>query len=283
MHVHERIAVNRPRSEIYAFWRNLTQLPLFMEHLISVEGDPYGITHWKAKSLVGTVDWDAKVVEDKPNEMISWRSLEDSDVRNSGAVRFFETSDGGTEIEVDISYDPPLGPLGVAVSKIFGEAPNQEVAKDLRAFKQIMESGVVDVAKAGTIHTQAKPDPIAKAGIEELDRSRDVTRAVSSNPEYEGVDVKTASQEVFSDAGVTITGRATEESVAYPAAGVVGTSAAARPDVFVEDAAPKSPAGSAGVATDVDPALRGIRAGKDQDKLDGNDRDVAERDSSAPI
>jgi uncharacterized membrane protein len=270
MHVHERIKVDRPRSEIYAYWRNLTQLPLFMDHLVSVEGDPYGITHWKAKSLIGTVDWDAKVVEDQPDEMISWRSLEDADVRNSGAVRFFETADGGTEIEVDISYDPPLGPLGVAVSRIFGDAPNQEVAKDLRKFKEIMESGVVDVARAGMVHAQREPDPIAQAGLEELKRSKEVTHAISADPHYEGAKPTATSDTVIGGA----------ETVGH---GVVGTSAATRQDVVIEDAAARPRTGAEGVASDIDPARRGIQAGKDQDKVDPSDRDVAGRDPNAPI
>ena len=94
MHVHKRITVERPRPQVYAFWRNLTQLPQFMDHLASVQGDAEGITHWRAKGPAGSVEWDAEMVEDKPNELISWRSLEGADVRNSGAVRFFDAESG---------------------------------------------------------------------------------------------------------------------------------------------------------------------------------------------
>ena len=70
MHVHKRITVERPRDQVYAFWRNLTQLPQFMDHLASVQGDTEGVTHWRAKGPAGSVEWDAEMVEDKPNELI---------------------------------------------------------------------------------------------------------------------------------------------------------------------------------------------------------------------
>jgi uncharacterized membrane protein len=142
MYVHQSIQINRPRPHVYSYWRALGQLPLFMEHLVSITGDPNGVTHWTAKAPVGTVEWDAKIVEDKPNEMISWRSLDDADVRNSGAVRFFDEA-GGTLVEVNISYDPPAGPIGALVARLFGEHPDQQIADDLQRLKQILETGEI--------------------------------------------------------------------------------------------------------------------------------------------
>jgi hypothetical protein len=90
------------------------------------------------------VEWDAVILEDVPNHLISWRSVEGSDVDNAGAVRF-EAAPGqlGTIVQVDISYRPPGGKLGKAVAKIFGKAPDQEVQGDLARFKQVMETGHV--------------------------------------------------------------------------------------------------------------------------------------------
>jgi uncharacterized membrane protein len=159
MYVHESIHIRRPRQQVYAYWRNLGQLPQFMEHLVSVSGDPNGVTHWTAKAPIGTVEWDAKIVEDKLNEMISWRSLDDSEVRNSGAVRFFDEGDG-TLVDVDISYDPPAGALGAVVAKLFGEAPDQQVRDDLQRLKQILENGVI----AGEEETAPVADDLTLTG-----------------------------------------------------------------------------------------------------------------------
>jgi uncharacterized membrane protein len=142
MHVRETIQINRPPAHVYAWWRPLGQLPQFLEHLVSVTGDPNGVTHWVAKAPLGTVEWDAKVVEDIPNEMISWRSLDEADVRNSGAVRFLD-QDGGTLVDVAISYDPPAGPVGALVAKLFGEAPDQQIRDDLQRLKDLLENGVL--------------------------------------------------------------------------------------------------------------------------------------------
>lgn len=141
MHVREVILINRSRPHVYSYWRSLGQLPQFLDHLVSVTGDPDGVTHWTAKAPLGTVEWDAKIVEDVPNEMISWLSLDDADVRNSGAV-LFSDQDGGTLVDVAISYDPPAGALGALVAKLFGEAPDQQIRDDLLRLKHILEHGV---------------------------------------------------------------------------------------------------------------------------------------------
>ena len=144
MHVHKRITVERPRPQVYAFWRNLTQLPQFMDHLASVQGDTEGVTHWRAKGPGGSVEWDAELVEDKPNELISWRSLEGTTVSNCGQVRFERAPGGrGTIVRVALEYRPPAGALGAAVAKIFGREPSQQIREDIRRFKQLIEAGEI--------------------------------------------------------------------------------------------------------------------------------------------
>jgi uncharacterized membrane protein len=140
------ITVRRPVEEVYAFWRDLTNLPRFMKHLVSVEMAGNGRSHWAANAPAGkTVEWDAEVVEDRPGERISWRSLEGSQVSNSGTVWFAPApkEQDGTEVRVELSYDPPGGALGKVVAKLFGEEPQQQVTDDLRRLKQVLETGEV--------------------------------------------------------------------------------------------------------------------------------------------
>ena len=143
--VTEAITVNRPVHEVYSFWHNFENLPRFMEHLESVQVTGEGRSHWKAKAPAGaSVEWDAETVEDRPNELISWRALPDSTVSNSGSVRFREApGNRGTEIIVDLQYEPPGGKLASLIAKLFGEEPSQQVKSDLRRFKQVMEVGEV--------------------------------------------------------------------------------------------------------------------------------------------
>ena len=145
------ITVRRPVEEVYAFWRNFENLPQFMRHLESVtvlEGGRR--SHWVAKAPAGqTVEWDAETTEDVPNELIAWRSLPGASVYNAGEVRFAPAPGGrGTELRVTLEYDPPFGKLGSKVAMLFREEPGQQVADDLRHFKQVMETGEIVLSDA---------------------------------------------------------------------------------------------------------------------------------------
>lgn len=139
------ITINRPQDEVYRYWRDLEDLPRFMFHLQSVEATGDGRSHWVARGLAGrTVEWDAEIVEDVPNERIAWRSLEGAPIGNSGVVRFRPApGERGTEVAVDLEYATPAGAVGELVAKLFGEHPEQQAKDDLRRFKQVLETGEV--------------------------------------------------------------------------------------------------------------------------------------------
>ena len=138
--VERTITVNRPREEVYHFWRQLENLPRFMDHLESVTVLDEDRSHWVAKAPAGTkVEWDASIQDEIENELIAWRSLPGSDIDNAGSVHFLPASEG-TEVRVVLSYDPPAGRVGAAVAKLLGEEPEQQVEEDLRRFKQVMEA-----------------------------------------------------------------------------------------------------------------------------------------------
>jgi len=156
------LTVNKSPEECYAFWHNFENLPQFMRHLESVTVTNERRSHWKAKAPAGaTVEWDAETIEDRPNELISWRSTEDADVYNAGTVRFERAPGGrGTEVRVDLEYKPPLGKIGSKVAMLFREEPGQQVMDDLRHFKQVMETGEIlfsDATKRRGPHP-AQPD-----------------------------------------------------------------------------------------------------------------------------
>jgi uncharacterized membrane protein len=138
--VERSITVSRPREEVYRFWRQLENLPRFMDHLESVTVIDENRSHWVAKAPAGTkVEWDATIHNEIENELIAWRSLPGADVDNAGSVHF-ETTGNGTEVRVVLSYDPPAGKVGATVAKLLGEEPSQQVEEDLRRFKQVMEA-----------------------------------------------------------------------------------------------------------------------------------------------
>lgn len=144
IHVTKSVTINKSQQELYDFWRNFENLPQFMSHLESVKKIDNKRSHWKAKAPFGSsVEWEAEVTSDQPNERIGWKSVEGSDIPNSGVVEFLPTSTRGTEVKVVLTYEPPAGKIGSLIAKLFGEEPSQQVADDLRRFKRLMESGAI--------------------------------------------------------------------------------------------------------------------------------------------
>jgi uncharacterized membrane protein len=152
------IILNRSPEEVYRFWHDFANLPTFMKHLESVEITGDNRSHWKATGPGGkTVEWDAEIVEDQPNTRIAWRSLEGSDIDNSGSVQFERAPGGrGTLVRVELRYAPPGGVVSATIAKLFGEEPGQQVDDDLRAFKQVLETGEV-VKSDASIHRGMHP------------------------------------------------------------------------------------------------------------------------------
>jgi uncharacterized membrane protein len=139
------VTVNRSVKDVYRFWHDFENLPRFMYHLQSVRMIGDGRSHWTAKGPAGrSVEWDAEIVEERPNEFIRWRSIERAQVPNSGSVRFKPLTSGrGTEVRVELEYSAPGGVFGRRVAKVFGEQPQQQVCDDLRRFKQVIETGEI--------------------------------------------------------------------------------------------------------------------------------------------
>jgi uncharacterized membrane protein len=144
------ITVNRPPEEVYRFWRDLTNLPRFMHHVQSVQPVGENRLHWTTRGPAGiTVEWESEITEDIPNQLIAWRSLPGSMIEASGRV-MFQAAPGnrGTEIRVELRYQPPAGALGATIAQIFGKEPKQLLQDSLRTLKQILETGEVVVSAA---------------------------------------------------------------------------------------------------------------------------------------
>ncbi|HEX4682014.1 MAG TPA: SRPBCC family protein [Gemmatimonadaceae bacterium] len=143
--VEKSITINATPEQLYTFWRDFENLPCFMQHLEHVEVIDACRSLWVAKGPAGLrAQWEAEVINDLPNELIAWRSVDGSNVQNAGSVHFTPApGNRGTEVKVVLRYDPPGGALGAAIAKLFGEEPSRTVQEDLRRLKQILESDEV--------------------------------------------------------------------------------------------------------------------------------------------
>jgi uncharacterized membrane protein len=146
--VETAITIGRPVGEVYAFWRRLENFPLFMKSIVSVTERGGGQSTWIARGPAGeTWKWESEILEDRPEELLVWRSLPGSEVHHHGSVRFQAAPAGrGTEVRVGIEFLPPGGIAGRLLARIARRLPEHEVEEDLRRLKQVMEAGETPIA-----------------------------------------------------------------------------------------------------------------------------------------
>lgn len=145
VHIETSISIDKLPVELYSFWRDFTNLPLFMRNLDSVTVLDATRSHWVARGPAGThVEWDAEIYNEIENELIVWRSTENADVVNAGSVRFQKAPTGhGTFVRVTMNYNPPAGNLGANLAQLLGAEPAQLIKEDLRRLKQLAEAGEI--------------------------------------------------------------------------------------------------------------------------------------------
>jgi uncharacterized membrane protein len=140
--VHKIITVDAPIGEVFDFWSNFENLPLFMEHLVEVRVTGDGTSHWTAEGPAGIpISWDAEITTLQDRDLIAWKSTGTSPVGNAGIVRFQEVGPGSTRIDVRMSYNPPAGAIGHLVASFFGVDPKHAMEDDLVRLKSLLEEG----------------------------------------------------------------------------------------------------------------------------------------------
>lgn len=145
------VTINRPRAELYAFWRDFQNLSTFMENIEKVQPTGVDRSVWTIKAPAGqTVDVETEIVTDRPDELIAWRSVEGSDIDTEGRVSFRDGGARGTIVEAIIAYKPPGGAIGKTIAKLFQCEPNIQGRQELKRFKQLMETGELAIATADT-------------------------------------------------------------------------------------------------------------------------------------
>ncbi|MCW3106859.1 MAG: hypothetical protein JWQ09_1365 [Segetibacter sp.] len=144
-----KMTVNRPRHEVYNFWRKLSNLPLFMEHLKEVKEMDDKRSHWVAKvpGHLGKIEWDAEIVKEIEGELLGWNSLPHATINNAGKVEFRDAYENGTELTVVISYRAPFGDVGEGIASWLNPMVKKMILKDIKGFKRYIEAG--DIATIG--------------------------------------------------------------------------------------------------------------------------------------
>ncbi len=140
--VHKTLHVGRPLEEVFGFWTRLESFPIFMSTLREVRDLGDGRTRWVVDGPAGVpASWEAEVIRLEPLHEIAWRTVPGSIVRNGGKITFERGPDGGTQVDIELGYDPPAGALGHLVAKLFGADPKSQMDEDLMRMKTFLETG----------------------------------------------------------------------------------------------------------------------------------------------
>src|SRR5574341_228869 len=177
------ITISRPVGELYSFWRNLGNLPRFIEYLDSVTEIGGSRTHWVARGPLGLkIEWDAETIEDIPDEVITWRSVPGSGVINAGHVQFQPLPDKqGTEVSVVLGYLPPAGPLGDRFAKAIGMSADALLNEALESFKHLMETGEALHKKKSPQGEPKDALPLPEARRRDIERRADTVQTASED------------------------------------------------------------------------------------------------------
>lgn len=154
LNVRTSIVVNRPKVEVYAFWRNLENLPAFMKHIKNITQYDETRSHWEANvpGNVTTLKWDAEIIEEEMNNKIAWRSVDNASIQNAGKVVFEDALGGrGTKLNILISYRPPAGDVGLKIAKLFNSRFEKMIHDDLANFKTHIEQLALDTPDISSI------------------------------------------------------------------------------------------------------------------------------------
>jgi len=153
------VTIGKPRQEIYDRWRNFTRFSDFMENVNAVEDLGGGRSRWSIKGPAGKdVELVTRIVEDVPGQRIAWESEDESDIDTAGVLELTDAPPGrGTYVRLLMSYDPPGGAIGRGIAKLLQREPSLQARRDLRRFKQLMETGEVAVNASPSARRSERP------------------------------------------------------------------------------------------------------------------------------
>ena len=136
------VTIHEPVERVFGFWSNPENFSRIMNHIQEVKRIGENRFRWTVTGPGGiSATWDSRIIESEPNRLLAWRSEPGSLIRNAGIIRFESTADGGTRIHLLMSYNPPAGPIGHALAKLFCIGPKEVLDEDLVRMKSLFEHG----------------------------------------------------------------------------------------------------------------------------------------------
>ena len=158
------ITIGRPVEEVFQFFRDFSNLPMFMKDLKEVRVLSAQKSHWVVQLKNGLeADWDAEITSERANEMIAWKSVQGSDVDTTGSVWFTQAAGGkGTVVSLSLEYVVPGGKLTEVITKLTGEDPDSLAHINLRRLKALLETGEIPTTDGQPTGREEQAETIVK-------------------------------------------------------------------------------------------------------------------------
>lgn len=139
-----QVTINRSPEQVYDYWKDFRNLPGIMSFIEKVEPRKGNLSHWVARGPVGpAIEWTAEIVDDRPGELLAWRSVEGSDIETWGTVLFKGRNDNrGTEVSVAFNFCPP-DVVTAAAARFLSGLEDAVLHQNLSNLKAKLEAGEV--------------------------------------------------------------------------------------------------------------------------------------------
>lgn len=158
----DTVRIARPRHELYAFWRQFSNLPKFMEKVRKVTEVDSLSSIWTVVGAAGSsADWEFLVTDDEVDRLIAWSASGNTPIKYSGRVEFKDAAPdvatrassvgapadcAATEVTATLRYEAASGLIDGLIARMSGasagaEDPAVQTRSDLLRFKEVMESG----------------------------------------------------------------------------------------------------------------------------------------------
>jgi uncharacterized membrane protein len=143
------ITIERPAEELYRMWHDPRHVAALMSDFAEVESTPDGRWRWRARLPLGkSIEWTTTTVEDRPNELIAWRTEPDAPFMHEGSVRFRRAPrDWGTEVTLSMSFGSPGGVLSELTGTLLSSIPKALEEAILRRCKSMSVAGEMPTLK----------------------------------------------------------------------------------------------------------------------------------------
>jgi uncharacterized membrane protein len=164
LRIQKAASINATAADLYEFWKNPENYPKVFAHVRQITPEQNGIFLWQVLGPAGIpLTWRGRITRLVPEKRIEWWSLPESIIENHGVIHLEAQKDGGTRVQIDMSYNPPAGLLGHAVAALLGLDPKSALDQDMVQLKSLLEQGKTRVGGREITKSELKSENITAA------------------------------------------------------------------------------------------------------------------------